>query len=73
MPKKPRSEDELPAGTSFLDYPESMSMYERDSLAAEAKLAELKKKSKPKQEKKAAIRVRVVPLKNVPIPESDEQ
>jgi hypothetical protein len=40
--------------TSILDYPASMSMYERESLAAEAKLKaeqEKKKKKSPKSSK----------------------
>ena len=36
----------LPPATSPLDYPESMSQYERESLAAEAKLAEDRKSKK---------------------------
>jgi hypothetical protein len=32
-------------GTRVTDYPESMSMYERESLAAEAILAEMRKKT----------------------------
>jgi hypothetical protein len=34
------------SSTSFLDYPSSMSLYERESLAAEAKLAAEKKTTK---------------------------
>ena len=33
---------ELPPSTNLLDYPESLSLYERESRAAEAKLAERK-------------------------------
>jgi hypothetical protein len=39
----------LPASTSILDYPESLSMYERESLAGEARLtAERKANKRPK-------------------------
>jgi hypothetical protein len=38
--------DELPA-TRILDYPDSMSQYERESLAAEARLAAERKIKKP--------------------------
>jgi hypothetical protein len=44
----------LPPATSPRDYPESMSQYERESLAAEAKLAEERKSTerlKPSQER----------------------
>lgn len=73
MPKKPSCKDPDPTGTNFLDYPESMSMYERESLAAESTLAEREKKSKPKKKKKVAMRVPVVPLKSVPVAESDKE
>jgi len=46
MAKKKASQ---PLSTNVLDYPESMSMYERESLAAEARLAaerEIKKRPK---------------------------
>jgi hypothetical protein len=36
----------LPASTSILDYPEKLSMYERESLAAEARLASEQKANK---------------------------
>jgi hypothetical protein len=52
VPKKARAKDSDQSGTSFLDYPESMSLYERESLAAEVKLAERKNKSKPKKDSK---------------------
>jgi hypothetical protein len=73
VPRKPRANDSDQSGTNFLDYPESMSLYERESLAAEVTLAERKKKSKPKKENKRTIRLRVVPLKIVPIAKSDKQ
>jgi len=39
----------LPRSPNVLDYPDSMSLYERESLAAEAKLAaERKIKNRPK-------------------------
>jgi hypothetical protein len=39
----------LPPSPNILDYPDSMSLYERESLAAEAKLAaERKIKTRPK-------------------------
>jgi hypothetical protein len=39
----------LPRSPNILDYPDSMSLYERESLAAEAKLAaERKIKNRPK-------------------------
>jgi hypothetical protein len=44
----------LPPATSPRDYPESMSQYERESLAAEAKLAEERKSTerlKPDQDR----------------------
>jgi hypothetical protein len=36
-------------GTRVSDYPETMSMYERESLAAEAVLAEMRRKAKRKK------------------------
>jgi hypothetical protein len=36
----------LPASTSILDYPEKLSMYERESLAGEARLAAERKANK---------------------------
>jgi hypothetical protein len=71
VPKKTRRNDSTSSGTNFLDYPESMSMYERESLAAESTLAERDKKRK--KEKKSAIGVRVVPVKSVPVTESDKE
>ena len=51
MPRKPKRES--PHSTNILDYPSSMSGFERESLAAEAKLkAERQKKKQPKPEKK---------------------
>ncbi len=44
MPKKKGSQ---PHPTNIVDYPSAMSTYERDSLAAEAKLATEKKINKP--------------------------
>jgi hypothetical protein len=45
---------DLPASSNVLDYPESMSMYERESLAAEARLAAERKINKqPKPAVKA--------------------
>jgi hypothetical protein len=73
VPRKSRANDSDQSGTSFLDYPENMSLYERESLAAEVTLAERKKKSKPKKENKRTIRLRVVPLEIVPIAKSDKQ
>jgi hypothetical protein len=73
VPKKPRRKDSTSSGTNFLDYPESMSMYERESLAAESTLAKRAKKPKPKQEKKRTPPVRVVPLKSEPVTESDKE
>lgn len=48
-------------------------MYERESLAAESTLAEREKKPKLKKKKKAVMRVPVVPLKSVPVSESNEE
>ncbi len=45
-PSKPA---ELPASTNILDYSNFLSMYERESLAAEAKLATERKKKKGKR------------------------
>ena len=51
MPRKPKREN--PHSTNILDYPSSMSGFERESLAAEAKLkAERQKEKQPKPEKK---------------------
>jgi hypothetical protein len=47
MPRKP---DVTPHSTLVLDYPETMAEYERESLAAEAKLkTEQKKPPKPRK------------------------
>jgi hypothetical protein len=73
VPKKTRRNDSTLSGDNFLDYPENMSMYERESLAAESILAERAKKPKPKKEKKKTIGVRVVPPKSVPISETDTE
>jgi hypothetical protein len=73
VPKKTRRNESTLSGDNFLDYPENMSMYERESLAAESILAERAKKSKPKKQQKKSIPVRVVPLKRVPVAESDKE
>lgn len=51
MPKK-KSSRSIFRGTDVLDYPGEMSQYERESLAAEAKLAEMRKKAKSKRRQK---------------------
>ena len=46
-----------PSSPNILDYPDSMSLYERESLAAEAKLAaekKIKKRPKPSSSSKLA-------------------
>jgi hypothetical protein len=45
MPRKPRVAK--PLYTNILDYPSTMSIYERESLAAEAKLKAEREKRKP--------------------------
>jgi hypothetical protein len=45
-----------PYSTSILDYPESMSLYERESCVAEAKLAAERKINKEKNKEKAPKR-----------------
>lgn len=45
-------------GTNLLDYPSNMSQYEKESLAAEAKLAQSKKKPKKKSSKSTAKSIR---------------
>jgi hypothetical protein len=62
--KKTRRKDSDTSGTNFLDYPESMSLYERESLAAEATLAERKKKLKPKTKEQEDNWVASGPTKN---------
>ena len=53
----PRKLPTLPNSTNIIDYPNTMSMYERESLAAEAKLdAEKKLKKRQKQRDRAAKR-----------------
>jgi hypothetical protein len=64
VPRKPRPNDSYQSGTNFLDYPESMSLYERESLAAEVKLGELRKKSKRKKESPKDNPVASCPTKN---------
>ena len=57
-----------PHSTNILDYPSNMSMYERESLAAEARLkAEKKPTKRPKPEKLFA------PEKWVPMPKNGDK
>jgi hypothetical protein len=47
-----------PPSPNILDYPDSMSLYERESLAAEAKLAaerKIRKRAKPSSDSKCPL------------------
>jgi hypothetical protein len=54
MPRKNRPKTRPKAhSTNILDYPNGMPMYEKESLAAEAKLKAERKKKKPRKARKA--------------------